>query len=48
MEISKEHISDWLKQLQATICDALEKADCKGKFSSEMQLPLVMTFSESA
>ncbi len=35
MEISKEHISDQLKQLQANICDALEKADGKGKFSIE-------------
>jgi coproporphyrinogen III oxidase len=35
MEISKENISFWLKQLQSTICDALEKADGKAKFSSE-------------
>ncbi len=35
MEISKENISDWLKQLQTTICDALESADGKAKFSSE-------------
>ncbi len=35
MEISKENISDWLKQLQTTICDTLEKADGKAKFSSE-------------
>ncbi|MBP9070317.1 MAG: coproporphyrinogen III oxidase, partial [Bacteroidia bacterium] len=35
MEISKENISIWLKQLQTTICDTLEKADGKAKFSSE-------------
>lgn len=35
MEISKENISDWLKQLQSTICDALEKADGKATFSNE-------------
>lgn len=35
MEISKENISYWLKQLQSTICDALEKADGTAKFSSE-------------
>jgi len=35
MEISKENISDWLKQLQTNICDALEKADGTAKFSTE-------------
>lgn len=35
MEISKEHISEWLKQLQTTICSALEKADGKAKFISD-------------
>ncbi len=35
MEIIKEHISEWLQQLQANICEALEKADGKAKFSSD-------------
>lgn len=35
MEINKENISDWLKQLQSNICDAIEKADGKAKFSNE-------------
>jgi coproporphyrinogen III oxidase len=35
MEISKEHISEWLKQLQSNICAALEKADGKAKFHSD-------------
>jgi coproporphyrinogen III oxidase len=35
MEITKEHISDWLKQLQIKICDALETADGGRKFTNE-------------
>jgi len=35
MEISKEHISDWLKTLQDTICKALETADGSAKFKEE-------------
>ena len=35
MEINKEHITGWLKQLQDSICIALEKADGSGKFLEE-------------
>ncbi len=35
MEISKENISEWLKELQDSICSALEKADGKAKFTEE-------------
>lgn len=35
MEISKEFVSNWLKQLQITICRALEEADGSGKFTHE-------------
>lgn len=35
MEIGKEHISDWLQQLQANICKALEEADGSVKFVSD-------------
>lgn len=35
MEISKEHISEWLKTLQDTICNALESADGSAKFKEE-------------
>jgi coproporphyrinogen III oxidase len=36
MEISKEHITTWLKQLQTQICAALEKEDGKAKFSTQI------------
>ncbi len=36
MEITKENISDWLKQLQTRICEALENADGKAKFTREI------------
>ena len=32
MEITKKYISDWLQQLQTTICKALEEADVSKKF----------------
>ncbi|MFO0356694.1 MAG: oxygen-dependent coproporphyrinogen oxidase [Sphingobacteriaceae bacterium] len=35
MEINKENISTWLKDLQNSICSALETADGNGKFSVE-------------
>lgn len=35
MEVNKEHISHWLKQLQDSICSALEKADGAAKFEEE-------------
>ncbi len=35
MEITKEIISDWLKNLQTQICKALETADGSGKFTNE-------------
>ena len=35
MEITKEIISDWLKNLQTQICNALEKADDLKTFTSE-------------
>ncbi len=35
MEISKEHISDWLKNLQDNICKALEAADGSAEFREE-------------
>lgn len=35
MEISKEHIGEWLKQLQDEICTALEQADGKSKFEED-------------
>lgn len=35
MELSKEHISDWLKTLQDEICSALEKADGSATFKEE-------------
>lgn len=35
MEVSREHITTWLKQLQDTICGALEEADGTSKFEEE-------------
>ncbi|MCD6017243.1 MAG: coproporphyrinogen oxidase [Bacteroidetes bacterium] len=35
MEITKENISDWLKGLQDSICQALETEDGSGKFKEE-------------
>jgi coproporphyrinogen III oxidase len=35
MEISKDHISGWLQNLQDTICKALEAADGTAKFKEE-------------
>ncbi len=35
MEINKENITEWLKQLQDSICGALEKADGKAKFETD-------------
>ncbi len=35
MEITKESISDWLKNLQTQICNALEKADGLKNFTNE-------------
>jgi coproporphyrinogen III oxidase len=35
MEIGRAQISDWLKQLQDSICSALEAADGKSKFEEE-------------
>lgn len=35
MEITKEYITNWLKQLQTQICEALEREDGKGKFSTQ-------------
>lgn len=35
MEITKKYISDWLQQLQTTICKALEEADVSKKFTHE-------------
>jgi len=35
MEITRAHISDWLKQLQDSICKALEAADSKSAFEEE-------------
>lgn len=35
MEINKENISHWLKELQHSICTSLEAADGKGTFSVE-------------
>lgn len=36
MEITKEHITDWLKTLQDNICTALENEDGKAKFKEEV------------
>lgn len=36
MEITKEHITDWLKTLQDNICLALETEDGKAKFKEEV------------
>ena len=33
--MEKEHIRDWLKDLQQDICTAIEKADGTGKFTSD-------------
>lgn len=35
MEVSKEHITDWLQQLQTQICAALEAEEGTGKFSTQ-------------
>ena len=35
MEISRDYISGWLKNLQDSICLALEGADCKSKFEED-------------
>jgi len=35
MEINKENISNWLKELQQSICSQLEISDGKSKFSNE-------------
>lgn len=35
MEINKENIAEWLKNLQETICNALEKEDGSGTFKEE-------------
>lgn len=35
MEITREHITEWLKHLQESICSALENADGKSKFEEE-------------
>jgi coproporphyrinogen III oxidase len=35
MEINKTTVSDWLKQLQDSICSALEKADGQANFNEE-------------
>lgn len=35
MEINRENISTWLKELQSNICSALENADGQSKFSNE-------------
>ncbi|MDX2174657.1 MAG: oxygen-dependent coproporphyrinogen oxidase [Bacteroidota bacterium] len=35
MEITKDYISNWLQQLQLSICNALELADESGKFTNE-------------
>ena len=35
MEITKENITEWLKSLQDTICEALEKEDGLSKFKEE-------------
>lgn len=35
MALSREHISDWLKELQDSICRALEKADGSALFGEE-------------
>ncbi len=35
MEVSREHITTWLKQLQDAICGALEEADGTSKFEEE-------------
>lgn len=35
MEISKDNIAEWLKNLQDTICSALEKEDGSGTFKEE-------------
>jgi coproporphyrinogen III oxidase len=35
MEVSKEYITGWLKQLQTQICSALETEDGKAKFSTQ-------------
>ncbi len=35
MEINRDSISDWLKQLQNSICSALEQADGKSKFEED-------------
>ena len=35
MEITKQTISEWLQQLQTTICKALEEADGSEKFTNE-------------
>jgi coproporphyrinogen III oxidase len=35
MEINRENISAWLKQLQDSICSALEQADGKSKFEED-------------
>ncbi|MDI1356361.1 MAG: oxygen-dependent coproporphyrinogen oxidase [bacterium] len=36
MEINREQISDWLKQLQDSICKALETADAHSKFEEDV------------
>jgi coproporphyrinogen III oxidase len=35
MEMNREHISSWLKELQDSICAALEAADGKSKFETD-------------
>ena len=35
MEINREHITDWLKKLQDSICSSLEQADGKSKFKED-------------
>jgi coproporphyrinogen III oxidase len=35
MEVSRDHISKWLRELQDGICDALQKADGKGIFGRD-------------
>jgi coproporphyrinogen III oxidase len=36
MEISKEYLTEWLKNLQDEICSALEKADGKARFEEDI------------
>ncbi|MBL7890493.1 MAG: coproporphyrinogen III oxidase, partial [Bacteroidia bacterium] len=33
--LTKEHITEWFKELQDSICHALEKEDGKGKFEED-------------